>query len=115
MEQSRLAVDQEVVEGVPVVRLGGELDTFGASTVRDRLASLYESDRVVVDLSGLTFLDSAGLHVLFSIGRDAHESAAVLVFVVPDASPVRRVLELVQLADVSPVCESVESALEHAG
>ena len=98
-------------EGLQLVRINGELDTFGAQSVRERLGLLRGSDRIVVDLEGLSFVDSAGLHSLFGVGRAAKDVGARVVFVVPPDSPIRRVVELVQLADVSPVCDSRESAL----
>ena len=64
-----------------------------------------------MNLAGVSFIDSAGLHALFGVVRVAKEVGASVAFVVPDESPVRRVVELVQLADVAPVCDSVEVAI----
>jgi anti-sigma B factor antagonist len=49
-----------------VVRLGGELDLYNANDVRDALTSACKggSDRVVVDLSEVEFMDSTALGVL---------------------------------------------------
>ena len=95
-----------------MIGVAGELDTFGAQGFRDRLGAVQATDRLIVDLGEVTFVDSAGLHALFGVVRCAKDVGALVVFVVPGDSPVRRVLELVQLADVSPVCESVRMALE---
>lgn len=94
-----------------LVRITGELDTFGAQSIREKLSILRGSDRFLVDLEGLSFLDSAGLHSLFGVGRTAKDVGARVVFVVPPDSPIRRVIELVQLADVSPVCDTHEAAI----
>jgi anti-sigma B factor antagonist len=98
-------------DGLKVVRVEGELDTFGTRAFRDELERFGSGDRLVVDLASLSFIDSAGLHALFGVGRTANDVGAAVVFVVPPESAVRRVIEIVQLADVSPVCDSVEDAV----
>ncbi len=98
-------------DGHQLVRVGGELDTFGAQTFRERVGQLVTADRCVVDLGELSFVDSAGLHALFGVGRVAKEVGASVVFVVPADSPVRRVIDLVQLADVASVCDTLELAI----
>src|SRR6266571_803816 len=52
--------------GAVIVRLAGELDLYNAHALRDELvaAAEREPERLVVDLSGLTFIDSTGLGVL---------------------------------------------------
>lgn len=104
----------ESYEGLRLVRVSGELDTFAARGFREKLSHPRSSDRFVVDLAGLTFVDSAGLHALFSISRMAREVGARLVFVVPADSPVRKVVELVRLADVVPVCPTLDEAVVRA-
>lgn len=105
----KLTIEEQA--GRQLVRLSGELDTFSARGFREKLSLLRPSDRYVVDLAGLSFVDSAGLHALFAVGRNARDVGAAVVFVVPVESPVRRVIELVQLGDVSPVCDSFNAAL----
>jgi len=53
----------------PVVWLSGELDIATAPLLRDCLEGL-DGQRVTLDLSALTFLDSAGLSVLARRHRD---------------------------------------------
>ncbi len=57
--------------------LEGELDLAGTDEVREGLHSAQHGDvsQIVVDLRGLTFLDSTGLGVLIGAdiaGRDGH-------------------------------------------
>ena len=59
-------------EGTLVLALYGELDMATADTLTrklDMVGSLPPA-RVVVDLSGLQFLDSTGLHALISVHRE---------------------------------------------
>jgi anti-anti-sigma factor len=100
----------EVLDGFQLVRIRGELDTFAAQTLRERLNLLRSTDRYVVDLADLSFIDSAGLNALFTVGRSAKKVGAAVVVVAPSSSPVRRVLDLVLLSQVTPVCESLDAA-----
>lgn len=101
---------EETPGGAVVVRIEGELDKFASESIRARLIELSLGDPLVIDLGELTFVDSAGLHTLFGVARSAAERSARLAFVLPAGSPVRRVLEIVQLDGVAPVCETVERA-----
>lgn len=58
-------------DGAPVVRIRGELDLLSRERVQDYLAALTESapPRLVLDLTGLTFVDSSGLNVFASIHK----------------------------------------------
>lgn len=69
-------------EGVPIVRLQGELDMFTAEPFRRRLREQAEAHPagVIVDLSGLQFIDSTGMGILL---RAAQESAGQLAVVSP--------------------------------
>src|SRR5262245_58307549 len=107
----RMQLTIEDADGLQLVRVGGELDAFAAKRFRDRLSILRSSDRYVVDLGALSFIDSAGLHALFAIGKVARDVGARIIYVVPSDSPVRRLIEVVKLGDVTPVCDSFDAAL----
>jgi anti-sigma B factor antagonist len=83
--------------GVPIVTVSGELDISNAGALEATVASIsaQRPELLIFDLSGLRFMDSAGIAVLIgaatSIGavQVRHPSPAV-----------RRVLELTGLTDV---------------
>ena len=97
-------------DGLNVVVVAGDLDTFGAERFRESLSVVRTADRYMVTLSEVSFVDSAGLHALFGVARAAKDVGALLAFVVPPESPARRIVELVQLADVCPVCDTEADA-----
>jgi anti-sigma B factor antagonist len=98
----------ERVGGAQVVRLEGELDKLGVQEVHGALRRLADEGPVVLDLDRVTFIDSAGLHALFSLGRVPGTGVAVAV---ADGSPTAKVIALVRLGDMLPVRPTVDEAV----
>lgn len=101
----------QIADGLTVVTLEGDLDKLTSDAARAELGRAVGVDRLLVDLSSVTFLDSAGLHVLFRLARGVMRSGGRLGVVVPAASPLRRVVEITNLESVALVCGSVEDGV----
>lgn len=85
--------------------LVGELDPATAPALKERLAELAADtavSSVVIDLSGITFLDSAGLRVLVA-GREALRVGSGELVLRDPNSNVRRVLEVTGLSELITV------------
>jgi anti-anti-sigma factor len=83
--------------GVPIVTVTGDLDISNAPTLERAVASITAErpQRLIFDLSGLRFMDSAGIAVLL----DAAEKVSAVHL--RDPSPaVRRIVELTGLTAV---------------
>jgi anti-sigma B factor antagonist len=83
--------------GSALVTVSGDLDISNAGTLEQAVASITAErpERVVFDLSGLRFMDSAGIAVLLDC------AGKVNTVRLRDPSPaVRRVVELTGLTDV---------------
>jgi anti-anti-sigma factor len=81
-------------DGTIMFFLMGELDMAVAPHLRDQLWSAVEGDhRVVVDLRGLSFIDSSGLRLLVSADARAQKRGARVAFVRGRAA-VHRVFEI---------------------
>lgn len=104
----QLTIEQR--DGVHVVVVSGDLDTFAAERFRESLSVVRTADRYLISLGDVSFVDSAGLHALFGVARSAKDIGALIAFVVPPDSPARRIVELVQLGDISPVCDTTDEA-----
>jgi anti-sigma B factor antagonist len=91
------------LEGTYVVELCGELDLAGIEFVADELARVEESDavRILVDLSGLEFADSAGLRVLLQAAQRSAGNSGRLTFLRPQGA-VARVMSLTQMDTLLP-------------
>jgi anti-sigma B factor antagonist len=115
-EAHRLLVDSCPVEdGVAIVKLKGEADLHTAPILREALNDAIERlpHTLVVDLTGVTFIDSMMLGVLLSATRRARPQNTELRIVVDDPH-VRRIFELTLLDHVMKLYPSVEVAIASA-
>jgi anti-anti-sigma factor len=98
---------------VPVCRIFGELDASNVDPVLTRLVDsvVNESPGLVLDLAGATYIDSAGVRILFELARRLRTRRQELRISVPVDGIVRRVLVLTALADVVPLHDETEEAV----
>ena len=83
-----LAVSDELVGQTRVVRCAGEIDLATVPELRDRI-SLLQVDgppHLVIDLSGVTFIDSLGLGALIGAHKRARVLQGSLVLIPSDAA-----------------------------
>ena len=111
MDQSFKIEDIEI-DAVPLVRVSGEIDVATAPPLRDRLQSLTTSGRssVVVDLLGVTFLDSTALGVLVGALKRCREAGGDLPLVIAEQR-ILKVFEITGLTGVFPIFDSVREAV----
>ena len=106
------ARDDTSRDGVTIVQSRGRArqadERCGARRARAR--SVGGND-VLVDLSTVEFLDSAGLHMLFRLARATSRTGGRLAMVIPTASPVRRLVEIANVDGIAAVCDSVEEGI----
>lgn len=95
-----------------VVSLTGDLDISSCAELAERLAGLTDSApvRLVVEISGVGFIDSSGLNTLVVAARDAERAGGSMAVAAP-SQYVARVFELVRMSDALEVVDSVEDAL----
>ncbi|BDD73202.1 anti-sigma factor antagonist [Streptomyces anthocyanicus] len=97
-----------------VIELTGELDHHTAADVRDTLPGLglQPGQQLVLDLAGLTFLDSTGLTVLIAARNHALATdATIALAAVPDrVSRIIRVLGLNQFFPTHPTAQDADTA-----
>jgi anti-anti-sigma factor len=98
---------------VSVCELRGELDASNVDAVQASLLESVGNDTsgLVLDLTSTTYLDSAGVRILFDLARRLRTRRQELRLVVPPGGVVRRVLVLTALADVVPLDDDVDDAI----
>lgn len=99
--------------GSVVAHLSGEIDMTNAAYVREQLLASMPNDALalVIDIGGCRYLDSAAIEVLFDLSRRLARRRQDLRLVMPPTSPLKRVIELTEVATAAPVHESLDSAL----
>jgi anti-sigma B factor antagonist len=110
MAEVRFERDDETV----VAMLTGEVDMSNATSVRQQIAESVtpDDDAVIVDLSELSFIDSAGLHSLIEFGTVLDERRQKLLLCLPPGSTIRRAIEIIGLPQAVSVYSDRSEAMD---
>ena len=102
----------QVDNGVTVVAPTGRLDVAGAPALKDAISEALKNGppRVVLDMEGISFVDSTGLGSVIAALKQIRSSQGDLRLAAPNQQ-VRVVLELTTLDRVFPYYSTVEEAL----
>lgn len=94
-----------------VLSVAGEVDVSSAPALQDKLAELVEGNApTVVDLTGVTFIDSTGLGVLVG-ARNRSAELGRSISVVADSDRVLKLFRITGLDGVFDVHPTVEAAV----
>jgi anti-anti-sigma factor len=103
-------------DGIVIATLTGEVDMSNATSIRQQIGGSVtpDDDAVVVDLSELAFMDSAGLHSLVELGTVLDERRQQLLLCVPPGSTMERAVQIIGLPRAVSVHPSRDDAIEAA-
>jgi anti-anti-sigma factor len=89
-------VETRAEDGSMHITLSGEIDLANAVAVEDEIREAVSTQptAVSVDLTDLTYMDSAGIRILFALASRLQALRIVLELIVPIDSPTRRLIEL---------------------
>jgi anti-anti-sigma factor len=106
-------VEDEWHDEVPVARLWGEIDSSNVDDIGDRLRKMVSNRSValVIDLSEVTYVDSAGINLMFALGEDMRSHQQRLALVVRDGSPIERMFTVTGLDRAVGTHTSLDAAL----
>ena len=104
-----LEIQVELSDDYTVCRPMGELDAYTVGQFRESLAELAGADRLLIDLSEVPFMDSAGLGALIGGIRRAREAGGD-VAVACSRPTLTRLLHTTGFDRIVPVTETVEAA-----
>jgi anti-sigma B factor antagonist len=101
-------------DGTVVAVVTGEVDLSNATSVRQQIAeSVTPADEaVIVDMSELSFMDSAGLHGVIELSTVLAERRQRFLLCVPLGSPIARAIEIVGLPQAVSVHTDRAAAME---
>ena len=90
-------------EGQAVISPRGELDMATVGAVEQRLTQLRSTgvEKIVLDLGGLSFMDSSGLHLVMR-WANAASSDGFAFELEPGPPPVQRIFDLTAVHDTLP-------------
>jgi anti-sigma B factor antagonist len=102
-----------MMQGVPVVSSGTEIDATNAYALRAMLITVAAHGYVTiaVDMSRTQFCDSAGLSVLIRAHKLAVSEGGGLRLIVPDDSPITRIVSATGIGQIIPIFARLDDAL----
>ena len=106
-------VTLERTDRVALAAVSGELDMSNATSVRQQIVQFVTPNdwALVIDLSGLTFIDSAGLRSIFELADMLEERRQQLFLCVPPQGTVARTIEIVGLPQAASVHADRDAAI----
>ena len=108
--QGPLRISVEQAAGSFVIAAQGELDLANRDAFADAITTAQKESAtsLVLDLRGLTFMDSSGLRLLIDAWNEANLTERTLTILVRKDGLVRRVLEVSGCDGILPVVEDDE-------
>ena len=104
-----LQVRLDVTDGQTIFRPVGELDAYSAPGLRESMALLTSVPKLIVDLSEVPFIDSAGLMALVGGIRRVRDSGSRVV-VCSARRHVQKLLDVIGFGTVVEVARSLDEA-----
>ena len=110
--RSAMEVQEEIVEGIVVLRLDGEIDLHVSPVLRETLQSKSSEKcpALLFDFSKVRYIDSSGLATLIEYCRDIadYNGRMALCSLAPK---VKMVFDLVRLNELFTIADTQEAAL----
>lgn len=102
---------------IVVARLEGEVDLRSVAAVSADLSDAIGNDilGLVIDLAATRYIDSVGIHMLFSVKRHLDVSRQGMAILLDDESPIRNLIKITNLdevVDVRPTLDECVAAIE---
>ena len=111
----RLAdVHFSTTDGVLVAHVSGEIDISNSAELAGAVTDRTQNDAVgvVLELSEVDYLDSAGIHMLYRLRESLRARGQSMAIVVPAASPVIDALRLAGIERNLELAETLSEGVE---
>ncbi len=105
-----LSTDRTVV----IASLSGDVDMSNTASLSAALTAAMDGDStaLLLDLTAVRYLDSAGVQMVFDIARRLEVGRRGFGLVVEESSPVRSVLKITRVEDVASLWASAEEGID---
>ena len=106
-------IEFERVDGVQIAHVREDIDAANVTALHDQLAEALGPDTfgLIVDLSEVRYLDSAGLDMLLRLGDRLGYRRARLSLVIPADSQLNKLVAIVGLPEALDIHPSLAGAL----
>jgi anti-sigma B factor antagonist len=114
-EALQIAVSPAAEAEPAIVVLSGEMDVVSTASFGEAMTELEGSspDRVIIDIGGLTFIDSSGINALVQAARTIESRGGRAVLASP-VSHVQRVFDITHVGDVVAIAADRDEAIRLA-
>ncbi|RLA90759.1 MAG: anti-sigma factor antagonist [Deltaproteobacteria bacterium] len=98
-------------QGFVIVTLSGRFDSMTAKTVEEKFQTIQDQPRILVNMSGVHYISSAGLRVLLALAKamNRHQGLLRLCGL---TETVREVFDMAGFTQIFQIYNSQEEALE---
>lgn len=101
------------LDNAVVARPSHDIDTANANALLAELSAALEpqADHLIIDLGDVRYIDSAGIEMLIRLSERLRQRRFRLSIVIPPASPLVRLAEIVDLPAAVPVFHTPADAV----
>lgn len=105
-----LVIGLRNVEGTPVLDLNGEVDSYNSPKLRERMVNLIDEgqSKLVINLSGVDYIDSTGLGTLVGGLKRASEKGGAIKLICPNEQ-IYKVFSITGLVKVFQIFENEQA------
>jgi len=98
---------------VVVARLSGEIDLSNADSIENAIAEATPNHALalILDVSALSYLDSAGIHLVYKLREKLRARGQTMRLVIPPDSPANDALRLAGVSRNVETVETLEAAM----
>jgi anti-sigma B factor antagonist len=105
-------IDVTSTEGITIAQIAGEIDSHTSPMLMEKLAPhLSEDARIMLDMSGVTFMSSSGLRQLLLLKRQLIEVKGKVVLV-GLSSRLADIMDITGFLDFFDLVETREAGIE---
>ena len=110
-----MVIKEKIVNGLPVLSLNGKLDIFSKNTLKETAENCQENGAkgLILDFSGITFVDSVGLGMLVIVARSFQKLKGRVILVNPQEQIQSLFLEM-NLGKMIPMYKTDDSYSQFA-
>jgi anti-anti-sigma factor len=111
---TELRIELDVIDDVAVAKVFGEIDVVTHDDARLRLiaAALDGGPRFVIDLDGVSYVDSNGIRVLFALARELDHSRIEWGIALRNESPLHSLFKVTAFDEAASIFAAADEAID---